>query len=164
MSDIQDFEQRINAALERIRQAAETLGAGVPSGAQIDPDELATLREALDTERSANAQLEDRVRAIRERQENQVTQLELRVSKLTARADSADQELARLRIVNARLRENNAALRAANAEGLGDAGLINDGVAAELEAMRALRDGDRAELDAIIGELTTLTQEESASA
>lgn len=168
MSDIQDFELRINAALERIRRAAETLGEGargmVSSDAEVDPGDVEALRLALDNERSANAQLEERVRAIRERQENQVTQLELRVAKLTARADSADQELARLRSVNAQLRENNAALRAANAAGLGDAGLINSGVETELEAIRTLRDGDRAELDAIINELSALTHEESASA
>lgn len=168
MNDIQNFEQRINAALERIRRAAETLGEGamgkVSSDAAIDPGDVEALRLALDNERSANAQLEERVRAIRERQENQVTQLELRLAKLSARADSADQELARLRGVNAQLRENNAALRAANAAGLGDAGLINSGVETELEAIRALRDGDRAELDAIISELTSLALEESARA
>lgn len=168
MNDIQDFELRINAALERIRQAAETLGAGakgmVSSEAEVDPGDLDALRLALQNERSANLQLEERVRAIRERQESQVTQLELRVAKLTARADSAEEELARLRSVNDQLRANNTALRAANAAGLGDADLINDSVVTELEAVRLLREGDRAELDAIINELTALTYEESVRA
>ncbi|MHC0053045.1 hypothetical protein [Actibacterium sp. D379-3] len=161
MSDITELERRITAALERIGKGAEALSAArADAGAAADETELTRLTEALEAEKTANAQLEERVKAIRDKQDTHLAQLESRVSKLGARAEAAEKEIDRLRRINAELRENNAALRAANAEGLGDAHLINKSMLTELDALRALRDGDRAELDEIIEELTPLTGED----
>jgi hypothetical protein len=44
-------------------------------------------------------------------------------------------------------------LRAANETGVGEPHLINKAMMAELEALRAVRSSDRAEVDAIIAEL-----------
>ncbi|GAA0293310.1 hypothetical protein [Rhodovulum strictum] len=156
MSEITEFERRITAALERI-------GAGLERLERIDPDrpdpaELEGLREALEIERSTNAQLNDRVKAIRERQETQVARLDRRAHEMTERAEALEAEVERLRAVNARLRETSAALRAANAEGLGDPVAIDAAMMAELAALEALRAGDRAELEAIIADLRPLAE------
>ncbi|TCP42133.1 hypothetical protein [Rhodovulum marinum] len=154
MSDITEFERRITAALERI-------GAGLGGLERVDPDrpnpaEVEGLREALESERTANAQLNERVKAIRERQETQVARLDQRAHEMTERAEKLEVELDRLRAVNARLRETSAALRAANAQGLGDPAAIDAAMAAELDALAALREGDRADLEAILAELKPL--------
>ena len=69
-----------------------------------------------------------------------------------------------MRRANAQLAEACAALREANAEGVGDAGLINAALQAELDAVHAARRADVAEADAILSVLTPLvpTAEESA--
>ncbi|TCM86496.1 hypothetical protein [Rhodovulum steppense] len=156
MSDITEFERRITAALERI-------GLGLGGLERVDPDrpdpaEVEALREALESERSANAQLNERVKAIRERQETQVARLDRRAHEMTERAESLEAEVERLRAVNARLRETSAALRAANAEGLGDPAAIDAAMAAELASLEVLRAGDRAELEAIIADLRPLAE------
>lgn len=160
MNDIHDTEHRIHAALERIRSGLETTLAQPVA----DPEELASLREALDHERRSNSELEERLRDLRERQETQIAGLERDLEALGARAEAIAAELARLRAVNAQLRENNAALRAANAEGLGDSDLINTALQSELEALRSLREGDRAELDAVLTALAPLVTKEGAYA
>ncbi len=63
----------------------------------------------------------------------------------------------RLRLSNAQLRDNNAALRRAHSAGVGDAALINSGLAAEVEGLRATRAADRAEVDAILAALAPIT-------
>lgn len=155
MSDLSELEGRITAALERVGRGVEALSKE-PGAPAVDEAQVTRLKEALEAEKTANDQLEERLRAVRDKHEAEL-------SGLGARASEAEAEVERLRKVNAKLRQANRALRAANAEGLGDASLINDAMAAELEALRALRDSDRAELDGLIAELTPLT-EESANA
>lgn len=156
MSDVTEFERRITAALERIGMGLDGLERIDPN--RPDPAEIDGLREALESERTANAQLNERVKAIRERQETQVARLDRRAQEMTERAEQLEVELERLRGVNARLRETSAALRAANAEGLGDPEAIDAAMAAELDALAALREGDRAELEAILAELKPLAE------
>lgn len=166
MSEISELEQRITAALVRIGKGGEALAAQLATAREaaqaapaVDETLLLEAREALETERQANAQLEERVKAIHEKLQTQVAGLESEVAALRERAGTAETELSGLREVNAKLRENNAALRAANAEGLGDAALIDAGMKAELEALSLLRAGDRAELDDILGMIAPLTEE-----
>jgi len=154
MSEFAELQSRIDAAMARIGAGLEAL-AKLPKS---DPAEATALTEALEAERTANAQLEERVKAIRERQENLVGTLEAEVAKLRREMARHDNDLNRLKQVNAELRANNQALRAANAEGLGDAGLINTGLESELDGLRASHDADRAELDAILGELKPLVE------
>jgi membrane protein involved in colicin uptake len=168
MSDITELERRITAALERIGQGTEALAAAAQAGAAEDQTEtaadaeaLATALAALEAEREASAKLEARVKAIGEKQDKQVAQLEARVTKLTARAEATEGEIERLRRVNAQLRANNKALREANAKGLGDGELINTSMKAELDALRAVRDTDRSELDEILGMLAPLVAEDT---
>ena len=53
---------------------------------------------------------------------------------------------------------SNAALRTANAEGVGDAHLINKSMMAELEGLRAMRAAESAEARTIIDALTQLLE------
>jgi uncharacterized protein (DUF885 family) len=73
----------------------------------------------------------------------------------------ADLETAldRLRQANEALRDNNAALRAALADGVADADMINDALQAELEALSAQQAADAAEVEAILTELKPIVQE-----
>jgi hypothetical protein len=146
MGDIAELEQRLTAALDRI-------AAGLESGSD---DGMA---EALAAERAANAQLEERVRAIKERQETQVAALQDEVGRLRAVVEETDADLRRMRGVNAELRASNTALREANAAGLADAGLVNAALQAELDALRALQDGDRAEIDRALDWLEPMLKE-----
>jgi len=153
MSDITELERRITAALDRI-----STGLGKAGGSNAVSDELVRLREALESEQSANAQLEERVRAIRDRQEDTVSALEAEVARLREAAVRHDAEIQRLNRVNGQLRQNNHSLREANEQGVGDPHLINKAMMAELDSLRVSRDADRAELDAVLGELKPLLE------
>lgn len=64
-----EARRRIVAAFEDIAAGTEALASQVVAQAEAPADlaELARLREALEEERTANSQLEERVRALRER-------------------------------------------------------------------------------------------------
>ena len=109
----------------------------------------------------ANAQLEERVRAIREKQDSQVADLEAEVGMLRDRNAQIEAELDGLKRVTAELRRLNADLRDANAQGLGDAHLINRSMSAELDTLRTQRDSDRAEIDAVLATLAPLAGDET---
>jgi len=156
MSDIGELEQRISGALDRIGAGLSGLEVPVSSGA--DSSEMKALQELLAAERTANAQLEERVAAIKQKQETLVQSLETEAARLREELVAATDERARMKQVNRRLRRNNRALRDANEQGLGDAGLINDSMVAELDALRVHHDADRAELDSILVELKPLVQ------
>jgi chromosome segregation ATPase len=154
MSDIAELERRITAALDRASQALEHLG-GVPS----DTADLEAMKAELEAERVANAQLEERVRAIKDKQETTLAALEAEVVRLKEAVRTRDGEVQRMRSVNAELRDSNGKLRAANAEGLADAGLVNGAMASELEGLRAEREAQRAEIDEVLATLEPLLKE-----
>lgn len=116
-----------------------------------DAAELAVLREALDSERMANAQLTERVRAIREKQETTLSALEKRLAQATRALEAAQTEAQRLKRANVDLVETNRLL----VEAGGDVAphLINRAMQSELEALRAARAYEVAELNDIIGGL-----------
>lgn len=145
-AEIAALEQRISAAFDRINGALGGLGNG-------DDTELAELTSALEDERKRNAQLEERLKVLNERQEGAMQELEERVIGFGKRSADQQRELASLREVCDKLRENNSMLREANVSGLADAGLVNGGLQAEIDMLRAQQAADRAELDAILEEL-----------
>ena len=154
MSDIHELERRLTAAMDRIASGIEAL----PAGASADPAELARLQEQLETERSANAQLEQRVLAIKDRQERLVARLEEEVARLREEADRHEATVQKVKTVNHRLRESIRALREANRKGLSDPALVDQAMAAELDALHASREADRAELEEILVELKPLVE------
>lgn len=149
MSEIEALEQRLTAAMDRI--AAGTHALGTAQGA-----DTAALQAALDDEKTANAQLTERVRKMSERQDAALAEARAASEATQTRVAAMDLELQRLRKANDQLRESNAALRAANEEGVGEPHLINKAMMAELEGLRAARAADVAEASSILGALGPL--------
>lgn len=163
MTDISDLQARITAALDRIGQSLEALERPVEAPADTGDDERATqLAAALEEERTANAQLEERVRAIKEKQDGAVEALAGEVERLRGLLVEEEAAVSRLARVNAELRANNAALREAVSAGVAEPHLVNKSMMAELDALRAAQGADRAELDAVLGELAPLVAEARA--
>lgn len=178
MSDIAQLEQRITSALDRIRRGIENLPAQsvAPSGSEASirptaadapPESAATqaqvaeLTARLDEEKTANAQLEERVRLLKQRQDGKLAELESNVDAGRTRASRMDRELQRLRQVNAELRDINGQLREAVSAGISEPHLVNKAMLAELEALRATRASDAAEMDMILDELTPILEKEA---
>lgn len=161
MSQIDELERRITAALDRIGQGLD----GLSPGGGVDPGEVEALKKELEDEKLASAQLSERLKAVSQKQKQQ--------SEADAQQADAmrklDAELQSLRKANQQLRENNKALREANEAGVAEPHLINKSMLAELEGLRAARAADRAETDAVMADLdrliagaTPATQEEDA--
>jgi len=152
MNDIAEFERRIVGALDRASQALDQLGAG-------GDGDTTQLKAELEAERVANQQLEERVRAIKEKQETMVARLESEVADLRAALQTRDAEVQQMRSVNDALRESNADLRDANAQGLAEPHLVNKSMMSELESLRAQRAADRTEIEDILATLDPVLQE-----
>ena len=149
MSDIEELHSRIMAAMDRVARGLDNLGAS--GGEDVD-----ALKQALDEEKTVNAQLTERVRVLGERQEKALEGLEAKAAETAERMQKLDLDLQRLRRANGQLSEACEALRNANAEGVGEPHLINKAMMAELEALRAARAAEIAEADEIIAALTPL--------
>ena len=156
---------RAEAEEARDRAVAEALAQATPDPAPDPAEEtseaaapdVAELRDALEDEKLANAQLEERLRVLRAR---------LAEAEAAPPTDAApdglaelDVELQRLREANDELAKSNAALREANAEGVGEPQLINEGLIAELQGLRAARAAEAAEAAAVYGALGPLLAE-----
>jgi chromosome segregation ATPase len=161
MQDIAELEQRITAALERIGKAMEQLGTQPRTTQPAPAASEAGLRAQLEEEKALRAQLQERLRNLKDRDAK--TDLQARIDKLTQQLDVQGLELQRMRRTNASLREQLASLQSAQAEAVTEPHLINKAMAAELEALRALRLTEMAEMDEILAALEPhLTEAERA--
>ena len=169
MTDISELERRILYALERIDRGVDALTIGgdiappshkaaEASGAR-GAEEVEALRSELDAERSANAQLTERVRAIKDKQETIVSDLEKKVGRLTQQLDLAGAELQRQRRLNADLVSVNQSLSDAAQDGVTEPALLNQSFMTEIDAMRAARSAEMAEIEEILAELKPLIGE-----
>ncbi|MEO0391336.1 MAG: hypothetical protein AAF218_10420 [Pseudomonadota bacterium] len=149
MGDIDEMQRRLSAAMDRVARALEA----APSNTGA---ETAALTAELEEERLANAQLQERVTALKSRADLAVT--------LEERFAALDADLQRLRAANDGLRRSNETLRAANADGLADAEAINSGLQAELTALRAQHAADRSEGAAILAAMTAVLTETGENA
>ncbi len=152
MSNIDELQRRITAAMDRVAQGLDKLGT---ASGEPDPE----MAQALEDERTANAQLTERVRALKTKSDAEMAQLRNRTEECDARMAQLDIELQRVRRANTQLTEACAALRDANEEGVGDPHLINKAMLAELEGLRAARAADMAEATAILSALTPLVED-----
>jgi len=152
MSEIAELERRIGHALDRISVAAGQDGSAAA-------DEVVALRAELDEERTANAQLKERVRVLKQKQGSSLRSLEEQIEELRSQAARREGDLNCLRDANARLRSINTALREANAEGLADTALIDGAMAAEIEALRGVQKADRSELETVLDTLRPIVEE-----
>lgn len=170
MSELSQLETRITAALDRIRAGIDRAPdaalepAPAPSEAAETTEHVDQLTAQLDEEKAANAQLEQRVKLLKDRQDGKLAELEGNVEAGRARAARMDRELQRLRQVNADLRDINSQLRDALSAGVSEPHLVNKAMLAELEALRATRAADAAEMDAIMQELTPIIEREATDA
>jgi hypothetical protein len=161
MQDITELEKRITAALERIGKGVDRLAAqprpataasaASASSAAAAPVADSALRAQLEEEKSLTAQLQARLRATKEREAK--GDLQEKLDRLTQELDVKGLELQRMRRVNASLREQLEALRTAQASGVTDPSLINKAMLTELEALRATRLTEIAEMDDILAAL-----------
>ena len=78
---------------------------------------------------------------------------------LTARVTVLETALDRVKAVNAQLRASNGALREAAAAGKADDTTLDESLKAEIEALNAAREADRAEMDAIMAALKPIIEE-----
>ncbi len=163
MSDMDTLERRITTALERIGQAIDAFDVA-PSAPAPAPEPgptaeaeaiIAALREDLQTERDANSQLAERLRAIKERDSTLVADLQEKNDRLTRQLDAQGLEVQRMRKNVIQLRETVRALREAQSETV-DPHLLNKAMLVELEALRATRQSEIVEMDEILAELTPL--------
>jgi len=159
VSQIDDLHSRITAALDRISQGLEGMSQ---TDAEADASEMDALRQQLEDEKTANAQLEERLKRTKEK-----------LDALESSADDAaraqrdgltklDGDLQSLRRANSQLRDNNKALREANEAGVSEPHLINKAMLSELEGLRAARAADLAETEAVLGELTRIANAAAA--
>lgn len=165
MQDLGELERRISAALERIGQGLDVLTAPQEEVEPPPPDttEIDGLRVQLQEERFANAQLLERLRALKERDASQQAQVQEKMEKLTRQLDVQGLELQRMRRTTIGLRDQLRQLREAQAAGLAEPHLINKAMLTELEALRATRLTEIAELDEISAALDEhLTEAENA--
>ncbi len=175
MDSIAELERRITAALERIGSGIEGLTAlsgAIPSGngaatvaSLADGEaeaEIARLNEALDEERMLTAQLQERLRAVRDREAAERAALQAEVEKHVKLLDVQGLETQRLKMTVSSLREQLRNMTDAQAEGRIEPHLINKAMLTELEALRALRSADLADLEEIIVALEPLAAQDKA--
>lgn len=178
MNEIAELERRIAYAIERISKGVEAMDQAKAVVAQPDPvaatpapvadpdgnaAALEALRAELEEERLANAQLEERVRTLKRRQEVQAANLLTEQATAREKLAHLDSELTRLRKANDQLQASNEALRAAQQSGMSEPHLVNKSMMTELEAMRAARRVDRAEAEAIKVALVPLLRDPEAA-
>jgi len=153
MSELKTLEAQLAEAMDRIGRAAEAFEQAPPAG---NAQEIEQLKADLEAERNANAEMEERVDALKERQEATLSRLEGMLSKQREAMADLDSELQRLREVNSQLEKNNSALREACQTGQVDAALINQAMLSELESMRAQRAAEQSEVRAAMSAIEPL--------
>ena len=153
MTDIASIESRLASALERIERGVETMGSGAGASA-----ENAALKQKLEDEQTANAQLAERVKALADRQDQVAGPMEAKVEAQAKQIAELGDELEKLRAANADLTDIATKLRDAASTGAADAELINRAVMAELDAVKAARSADAAELGTLLAQLKPIVE------
>ena len=159
MQDIIALEQRIAAALDRIGRKldqpapAQRVQPAAEPAAQVPGDAaaIAALRAQLEDERALTVRLQKQLRVSKEREAKGDTQG--KIDKLTQELDVQGLEMQRMRRVNTALLQQVEALREAQMNGVTEPQLINKALVVELDALRALRLTEMAEMDEILAAL-----------
>ena len=166
MSDITELERRITAALDRIGTGLDGLEPPAPAGpdpelqAKLEAAETraAELAQALSDEKLANAQLEERLKSVREKADRHTAAMDIQAFEQQKTTSELDADLQRLRRAAEDLRGSNISLRDALEQGLSDPHLINKAMLAELETLRATRSVEIAQADAVLASLEPLVK------
>lgn len=166
MQDIAELERRISAALDRIGQGLDRLPdarTGASRAADVAVRDTSRLQASLDEERMVNAQLNERLRAVKEKEALQRAEMEEKSQRLTRQLDTQGLELQRMRKTAVQLREQLREIREAQLQDM-DPQLINKAMLSELEALRSTRMTEMAEMEELIAELSPLLDEAPAHA
>lgn len=166
MQDLAELERRINAALQRIAEGIEDIGAGQAAAPAADAAtepaaDTGRLKAELAAERARNAALRQELAAAQQAAAAPPAAParpvpEGRAAQLARMVDMQALELQRMRKHVVQLRENLRNLRRAATDKLPDPDLINRAMQTELESIRVSRFAEMAELDEIIAELDPL--------
>ena len=151
MGATDDLKNRLSEALDRVATAVAKLPD--PGALAAQDEELETLRAKLAQERGRNEELVARVQALKDRQESQVAQMEKDLKAAEAQDAEKSSVMQELKSRVDELRDQVARLTEANRAMVGDAELVNTAMMAELDAMRASRRADAAEIDDILTDL-----------
>jgi len=169
MSQLEELEQRITIAFSRISagvlalSAAPTAAVVAPAAAPAGDDgAMADLQEALDEERMANAQLNERLRMLHDQGGSAEAGLKAQVDTLTRHLDAQGLDVQRLTSTVSQLREDLRRLREAAEQGIVDPQLINRAMMAELEALRTARTAEANEMTDILSALGGVLETEEA--
>jgi hypothetical protein len=149
MGQLEELEQRIAAAFSRISAGVVALSAAPAVPAAPAPD----LQEALDEERMANAQLNERLRNLQDQADGSRTTQQAQVTSLTAQLETQSLDVQRLTSTVTQLRDDLRRLREAAEQGVVDPSLINRAMMAELEALRTARAAEATEMNDILSAL-----------
>ena len=178
MDDISVLEQRLAAALRRISAATEALPDNADRRTDVAGSD--TNRTSLENSEAMTAQAEfEKIQAelietckkltAQDRQLVELTQAleaartaqsepmptpEERSDHLAEAVNALELELSQVSQSNAQLRASNKSLRDVNAQGVGDAGLINAGLQAEIDSLTAERAADAAQMQLLITALS----------
>ncbi|SHG38029.1 hypothetical protein [Cognatishimia maritima] len=177
MSEIADLENRLSAALDRIARGMDAVVAG-DQGAETDEalaDRVEELESELEAERSARALLEDQIQTlsgaaaannsaadkaeVEALKKAHAEELETLRAAHAAERDAwegLNSRLVRMRRTTKLMRSSAAAMRQAATAKLSDPEAINQSLAAELEALQAEHELERAETDVILKTLQPL--------
>ena len=161
MQEIAELERRITAALERIGRGVESLGGqGMAAMPVLAGDsDLAQLNEALDEERMANAQLAERLRVVRDKDDTEKAALVAARDALQDQLAAQSDELTRLRRSLDQVNGELADLRDLAERGVVEPEHINKAMLAELEALRSARASEAVEIAEIVAALNPLISE-----
>lgn len=168
MQDIAELERRITAALTRIATGLDRVPvpADAPEPAvTADTDsaaDIARLTAALDEEQMANAQLSERLRVVRDKEARLRSGLEEQIAELMRQLDAQGLELSRAHRTMVQQGGQLRALREAAEAQVADPALINRTMEVEMEALRATRGAEVAELEDILAALDPLLAATSA--
>ena len=157
MQDSGELEQRLALALDRI--SAGLAGLPVYPAPDAAMDGTRDLQMALDEERMLCAQLNERLRAVKEKEAQTQAEYSTKIDQMSGQLDAQGAELKRMRNTTVQLREVLRILREASAQGLSDPHLVNRAMLAELDALRATRLTEVAQMDEILAELAPLIEE-----
>ncbi len=162
MSELDSYQKRISAALDTISEIVSRAGTeeppSEPTAVGDDSQTVTRLEEKLAREKERVEKQNEKIEVLKERRETFTTHMEEKFSKLVARIEGFEMQVQRLKDANAQLRDSSTNLREKNLELLGDANEVNQSMAAELEALKAVRAADVQEMDAILDELKPLVE------
>ncbi|MGB7243328.1 MAG: hypothetical protein WBC93_14720 [Sulfitobacter sp.] len=149
MSQIEELQRRIMAAMDKVAQGIDGLGPA-------NDGDMAGLQSELEDEKIVSAQLAERVLKLKKSHEQELSDLAEKTAMTRDDMSRLDLDIQRLRQANAELSKACQALTDAHERGVSEPHLINTALKAELDALRAARSADLTETDVIISALTPL--------